>query len=94
VRIALTVNSGLVLTAYHFSVEPQITMWGHFEPTIILRVRWYCRSQLSYRDLVEMMRERGLPVDRFACKVYLSPGTGKPHLSVTVNRVHPGPISY
>ncbi len=38
--------------------------WRHFEPTIILLcVRWYCRHQLSYRDLEEMMRERGLTVD-------------------------------
>jgi transposase-like protein len=38
--------------------------WRHFEPTIILLcVRWYCRYQLSYRDLEEMMRERGLSVD-------------------------------
>jgi transposase, IS6 family len=36
----------------------------HFEPTIILLcVRWYCRYQLSYRDVEEMMRERGLSVD-------------------------------
>jgi IS6 family transposase len=38
--------------------------WRHFEPTIILLcVRWYCRYQLSYRDIEEMMRERGLSVD-------------------------------
>jgi transposase-like protein len=38
--------------------------WRHFEPTIILLcVRWYCRYQLSYSDLEEMMRERGLSVD-------------------------------
>lgn len=38
--------------------------WRHFEPTLILLcVRWYCRYQLSYRDLEEMMRERGLEVD-------------------------------
>ena len=38
--------------------------WRHFEPTIILLcVRWYCRYQLSYRDLEEMMQERGLSVD-------------------------------
>jgi transposase-like protein len=38
--------------------------WRHFEPTIILLcVRWYCRYQLSYRDLEEMMHERGLSVD-------------------------------
>ena len=38
--------------------------WRHFEPAIILLcVRWYCRYQLSYRDLEEMMSERGLTVD-------------------------------
>ncbi len=37
--------------------------WRHFEPEIILLcVRWYCRFQLSYRDLEEIMRERGLEV--------------------------------
>ena len=29
---------------------------------IILCLRWYFRYKLSYRDLVEMMSERGLPV--------------------------------
>jgi IS6 family transposase len=38
--------------------------WRHFEPTIrLLCVRWYCRYQLSYRDVEEMMKERGLNVD-------------------------------
>jgi IS6 family transposase len=38
--------------------------WRHFEPTLILLcVRWYCRYQLSYRDVEEMMKERGLNVD-------------------------------
>jgi transposase-like protein len=38
--------------------------WHHFEPPIILLcVRWYCRYRLSYRDIEEMMRERGLEVD-------------------------------
>jgi IS6 family transposase len=38
--------------------------WRHFEPTLILLcVSWYCRYQLSYRDLEEMMKERGLTVD-------------------------------
>jgi hypothetical protein len=33
----------------------------HFEPALILLcARWYCRYQLFYRDLGEMMRERGL----------------------------------
>jgi transposase, IS6 family len=38
--------------------------WRHFEAEIILLcVRWYVRYSLSYRDLEEMMRERGLQVD-------------------------------
>ena len=36
----------------------------HFPHEIILwAVRWYCRYGLSYRDLEEMMTERGVPVD-------------------------------
>ena len=38
--------------------------WRHFLPEIIvLNVRWYCRYPLSYRDLEEMMTERGVKVD-------------------------------
>jgi transposase-like protein len=38
--------------------------WRHFEAEIILLcVRWYLRYALSYRDLEEMLRERGLHVD-------------------------------
>ncbi|GHO71685.1 IS6 family transposase [Ktedonobacter sp. SOSP1-52] len=38
--------------------------WRHFQPDILLLcVRWYLRSALSYRDLEEMMAERGLRVD-------------------------------
>ena len=38
--------------------------WRHFESEIILFcVRWYLRYSLSYRDLEEMMLERGLHVD-------------------------------
>ena len=38
--------------------------WRHFEGQIILLcVRWYLRYCLSYRDLEEMMTERGLKVD-------------------------------
>ena len=38
--------------------------WRHFLPEIILlNVRWYCRYALSYRDLEEMMAERGIEVD-------------------------------
>jgi transposase, IS6 family len=38
--------------------------WCHFQPDIILLcIRWYLRYSLSYRDLEEMMLERGLHVD-------------------------------
>jgi transposase, IS6 family len=38
--------------------------WRHFQAEIILLcVRWYLRYPLSYRDLEEMMAERGLHVD-------------------------------
>jgi len=38
--------------------------WRHYESEIILTcVRWYLRYALSYRDLEEVMTERGLSVD-------------------------------
>jgi IS6 family transposase len=38
--------------------------WRHFEKEIILlNVRWYLRYPLSYRNLEEMMLERGLKID-------------------------------
>jgi len=38
--------------------------WRHFEADLILLcVRWYLRYSLSYRDLEEMMLERGLHID-------------------------------
>jgi transposase, IS6 family len=43
---------------------PTLFKWRHFLPEIILlNVRWYCRYALSYRDLEEMMQERGVEVD-------------------------------
>ena len=44
--------------------HPSPFKWRHFESEIILLcVRWYLRYALSYRDLEEMMAERGLSVD-------------------------------
>ena len=38
--------------------------WRHFRGEIILwAVRWYCRYGVSYRDLEEMLEERGVAVD-------------------------------
>jgi transposase, IS6 family len=38
--------------------------WRHFEADIILcAVRWYLRYALSYRDVEELLRERGVGID-------------------------------
>ena len=38
--------------------------WKHYEGEIILlNVRWYLKYPLSYRNLKEMMIERGIHVD-------------------------------
>jgi transposase-like protein len=40
---------------------PSLFRGRHFDRTIIvLRVRWYITYKLSYRDLVQMMAERGI----------------------------------
>ena len=64
--------------------------WRDFLPEIILlNVRWYCRYPLSYRELEEMMAERGVDVDHStinrAC-VELRTRVGRrvrPHLKLT-----------
>jgi len=43
--------------------RPVLFRGRHFEDVIILCVRWYLRYSLSYRDLEEMMMERGLSID-------------------------------
>ncbi|MEK0224091.1 IS6 family transposase [Bacillus proteolyticus] len=43
--------------------KPVEFKWKHYQPDIILlTVRWYLRYSLSFRDLVEMMEERGLSI--------------------------------
>jgi transposase-like protein len=43
---------------------PSAFKWRHFLPEIILlNVRGYCHYALSYHNLEEMMRERGVEVD-------------------------------
>ena len=66
--------------------------WRHFESDIILLcVRWYLRYSLSYRDLEEMMRERGLQVDHttiYRCVQHYAPELEKrcrPHLKATTD---------
>lgn len=38
--------------------------WRYFQSVIILQcVRWYLKYGISYRELEEMMKERGISVD-------------------------------
>ncbi len=38
--------------------------WRHYQGAVILGcVRWYCKYGISYRELEEMMSERGFEVD-------------------------------
>jgi IS6 family transposase len=64
--------------------------WRHFQADIILLcVRWYLRYSLSYRDLEEMMLERGLHVDHTTISRWVqryAPELSKrcrPHLKAT-----------
>jgi hypothetical protein len=44
--------------------RPTLFKWRHFEPEIIIcAVRWYLRFSLSYRDVEELLIERGLSAD-------------------------------
>jgi transposase-like protein len=50
--------------------------WRHFEGEIILwAVRWYCKYGISYRELEEMLKERGTRLHQAAS----SPFTCSPH---------------
>jgi transposase, IS6 family len=57
---SLFISQGIILVKQNKSSFK----WRHLEPQLILLcVRWYCRYKLSYRDLEEMMSERGFSVD-------------------------------
>ena len=46
------------------AIRPAIFKWRHTEPELILcAVRWYLRYSLSFRDVEELFRERGLEPD-------------------------------
>jgi transposase-like protein len=46
------------------SKNPRDFKWRHFHGEMILQcVRWYYKYGISYRDLEEMMTERGISVD-------------------------------
>jgi len=66
--------------------------WRHFQADIILLcLRWYLRYSLSYRDLEEIMLERGLQVDHttiYRWVQYYAPELEKrsrPHLKATTD---------
>ena len=45
-------------------LRPVEFKWRQFEPQLILMaVGWYLRFSLSYRDVEELMQERGMSVD-------------------------------
>jgi transposase-like protein len=44
--------------------RPALFKRRHFEPVIVeCAVRWYLRCSLSYRDVEELMTERGVSAD-------------------------------
>ena len=44
--------------------DPPLFKWRHFEADIILcAVRWYLRYALSYRDVEDLLRARGVSID-------------------------------
>ncbi len=66
--------------------------WRHFQSEIILLcVRWYLRYSLRYRDLEEIMVERGLHMDHTTISRWVqryAPELEKrcrPHLNVTTD---------
>src|ERR1700730_10984157 len=66
--------------------------WRHFQTEVILLcVRWYLRYALRYRDLEEMMQERGISVDHttlFRWVQRYAPELEKrcrPHLKITTD---------
>ena len=46
------------------AIRPAIFKWRQTEPELICcAVRWYLRYSLSFRDVEELLRERGLEAD-------------------------------
>jgi transposase, IS6 family len=44
--------------------RPALFKWRHFEPEVIdCAAPWYLRFSLSYRDVEELIMERGLSAD-------------------------------
>ena len=64
--------------------QPALFRGRHFRSeVIILCLRWYLRYPLSYRDLEEMMTERGLSVDHSTVARWVL------HYGPILNQTHP-----
>jgi transposase, IS6 family len=66
-RFTTQVSADKIVTNYSTAGEHNLAnnlfKWKHFESDIILLcIRWYLKYPLSYRNLVEMMAERGLSI--------------------------------
>jgi transposase, IS6 family len=60
------------------SIKPIAFTWRHFQGELILQcIRWYCKYLISYRDLKEMMGERGLKLDHTTIYRWVQPYTPK-----------------
>lgn len=55
----------LVHVFQEFAMPRRDPFKGHRFPrdVILLAVRWYCRYPLSYRDVLDLLAERGITVD-------------------------------
>ena len=57
----------------------------HYPKDLILQtVRWYLRYSLSYRDMEEILEERGVEIDQYRCDLNEEPGgkAGKPKIGI------------
>ena len=53
----------MVLRRHHRSESPSFVGYRFPPDVILLAVRWYLRDGLSYRDVEEVLAERGIEVD-------------------------------
>src|SRR3546814_10376196 len=64
--------------------------WRHFQGDVILwAVRWYCRYPISYRDLEEMLADRGISVDHTTIYRWVQCyEIGRAHVCTPVTNAH------
>jgi hypothetical protein len=68
--------------------------WRQFAGEVILwAVRWYCRYGISYRELEEMLGERGVAVDHTTIYRWVQRYSERRSAMAKQNRVRPSPGS-